>query len=43
MLIAYVDDDKARMVREVVSATKARFPTEGIKLFELVEARDDLT
>jgi len=43
MLIAYVDDDKARMVREVVSATKARFPTEGIKLFELVEARVDLT
>ncbi len=43
LLIAYVDDEQAKILREVVSATKARFPTEGIKLFELVGARDDLS
>ncbi len=40
LLIAYIDDDRARAARNVVSAIKTRFPTEGIKLFELVEARD---
>ena len=43
LLIAYVDDEQAKILRKVVSATKARFPTEGIKLFELVGARDDLS
>ncbi len=43
LLIAYVDDEKARIVRDVVSATKIRFPTEGIKLFEIIGTRDDLS
>ena len=43
LLIAYVDDDQAESLKEVVSATKTRFPTEGIKLFELFGARDGLS
>jgi hypothetical protein len=42
LLIAYIDDDQASALREVVSATKARFPTEGIKMFELVGAQNSL-
>jgi len=42
LLIAYVDDDQAKSLKGVVAATKARFPTEGIKLFELIGARDGL-
>jgi hypothetical protein len=43
LLIAYVDDDQAGKLREVAAATKARFPTEGIKMFELAGARDGLS
>ncbi len=42
LLIAYIDDDHAGKLREVVAATKARFPTEGIKAFALAGARDGL-
>jgi hypothetical protein len=42
LLVAYIDDDRANILREVVSSIKVRFPTEGIKMFEIVGARDDL-
>jgi len=35
LLLAYVDDDAAGAARRIVSAVKERFPTEGIKYFEL--------
>jgi len=35
LLLAYVDDAAAATARTVVSAVKERFPTEGIKYFEL--------
>jgi hypothetical protein len=43
LLIAYIDDGRAGMVRDVVSAIKTRFPTEGIKLYELGGTLDDLS
>jgi hypothetical protein len=33
----------AKILREVVAATKMKYPTEGIKLFEFPGARDDLS
>ncbi len=33
MLIAYIDDGQAEAARAVVAKVKARFPTEGLKLF----------
>lgn len=35
LLLAYVDDDAAAAARRAVSGVKERFPTEGIKYFEL--------
>lgn len=35
LLLAYVDDIAAAAVRQVVAGVKERFPTEGIKYFEL--------
>jgi hypothetical protein len=43
MLITYVDNNQAKVLKEVVSATKAQYPTEGIKLFELVGAQINLS
>jgi hypothetical protein len=39
LLIAYVDDEDALKVGEVITEIKARHPTEGIKLFTLSEKR----
>ena len=33
VLFAYVKDDEARKVKEIVEAIKKRFPNEGISLF----------
>jgi nitrogen regulatory protein PII len=35
LLLAYVDDEAAEVARKVVSGVRERFPTEGIKYFEL--------
>ncbi|PKL23366.1 MAG: hypothetical protein CVV47_15695 [Spirochaetae bacterium HGW-Spirochaetae-3] len=35
LLLAYVDDAAAATARTEVSAVKGRFPTEGIKYFEI--------
>ncbi len=37
LIIAYVDDEDADAVDAVIAGLKARFPTEGIKLFTLSE------
>jgi nitrogen regulatory protein PII len=37
LLIAYVKDETALAIREVVAGIKARFPIDGIKLFFLSE------
>ena len=33
VLFAYVDEDAARKIKEIVEAVKQRFPNEGISLF----------
>ena len=33
VLFAYVDEDAARTIKEIVEAVKQRFPNEGISLF----------
>ncbi len=37
LIIAYVDDEASRTVEAVMAGIKARFPSDGIKLFILSE------